>query len=107
DELENGYQFYMSAGYDENGAKRFVHKIRLNGEFAVMLPFEKKSLYETLKPEMFEPAVYITGLGGSRMEVAIRLWIHKIQKKDEIVSEFLRELQDAMQTKGLSMETVK
>ena len=41
---------------------------------------------------MLNPQVNMVDLQGSRVRVAIRIWIREINKRDEIVSEFLIEL---------------
>lgn len=71
-----------------------------------MLPFEKKTLYETWKAEMFAPEIFLSGISGSHKDVVIRIWIHKVQKKDEIISKFLQQLLIEMQKQGISLKKV-
>ena len=46
-EEENGlYKFFMSAGYKIDDAKEFVTKVRMGGEFAVMMKFKDTQYLE-------------------------------------------------------------
>ena len=41
---------------------------------------------------MFEPGVLISDISDSKITLSLRIWIREIDKKDEIVSEFLEKL---------------
>jgi small conductance mechanosensitive channel len=41
---------------------------------------------------MFEPRVLISDISDSRTTLTVRIWIREIEKKDEIISEFLEKL---------------
>jgi small-conductance mechanosensitive channel len=47
---------------------------------------------DKLDMNMFEPRVLISDLSDSKTTLSIRIWIREIDKKDEIISEFLEKL---------------
>ncbi len=51
-----------------------------------------KALFKELDMCMFEPRVLISDVSDSKIKLSIRVWIREIDKKDEIVSEFLEIL---------------
>jgi small conductance mechanosensitive channel len=47
---------------------------------------------DKLDMNMFEPRVLISDISDSKTTLSIRIWIREIDKKDEIISEFLEKL---------------
>jgi len=45
-----------------------------------------------LDMSMFEPRVLISDISNSKTTLSVRIWIREIDKKDEIISEFLEKL---------------
>jgi len=43
---------------------------------------------------MFEPRVLISDISDSKTTLSVRIWIREIDKKDEIISEFLEKLSE-------------
>ncbi len=58
----------------------------------IELPNIKMLFKEKLNLGMFEPRVLISDISDSKLTLSIRLWIREIEKRDEIISEFLEEL---------------
>jgi small conductance mechanosensitive channel len=52
----------------------------------------KRLFDEETDISMFEPRILISNVSGSDVTLAIKIWIREINKKDEIVSEFLDSL---------------
>ena len=63
------------------------------------MPRFKRFFEQDLNVTMFEPKVLITNVSGSNITLSIRIWLREVNKKDEIVSEFLdvvlKRLQEA------------
>jgi small conductance mechanosensitive channel len=53
------------------------------------MPRFKRLFEPDFNVQMFEPKVLITGISGSNITLSIRIWLREVNKKDEIVSEFL------------------
>ncbi len=47
---------------------------------------------DKLDMNMFEPRILISDISDSKTTLSIRIWIREIEKKDEIISEFLEKL---------------
>jgi small conductance mechanosensitive channel len=56
------------------------------------LPSMKMLFKEKPDLSMFDPRIFISDLSESGVTLSIRLWIREINRKDEIISEFLEEL---------------
>jgi len=56
------------------------------------LPNIKMLFNDTPDMSRFEPRILISGISDSGLALSIRFWIREINKKDEIISEFLEEL---------------
>ncbi|MBN2422736.1 mechanosensitive ion channel [Candidatus Woesearchaeota archaeon] len=56
------------------------------------LPHIKLLFEEKLDKKMFKPRVYITDISDPKITLSVRVWILEIDKKDEIVSEYLDTL---------------
>jgi small conductance mechanosensitive channel len=53
------------------------------------MPRFKRFFEPDLNVKMFEPKIMIADISGSNITLSIRIWIREVNKKDEIVSEFL------------------
>jgi small-conductance mechanosensitive channel len=49
---------------------------------------------DKLDMSMFEPRVLISDISDSKTTLSVRIWIREIDKKDEIISEFLEKLME-------------
>jgi len=49
---------------------------------------------DKLDMSMFEPRVLISDISDSKTTLSVRIWIREIDKKDEIISEFLEKLSE-------------
>ncbi len=58
----------------------------------IELPNIKMLFKDKLNMNIFEPRVSISDISDSKITLSIKLWIREIEKKDEIISEFLVEL---------------
>ncbi|HEY9206034.1 MAG TPA: mechanosensitive ion channel domain-containing protein [Candidatus Methanoperedens sp.] len=56
------------------------------------LPSIKMLFKDKTDMNMFEPKILASEISDSGMTLSIRIWIRQIEKKDEIISEFLEEL---------------
>jgi len=56
------------------------------------LPSMKMLFKEKPDLSMFDPKIFISDLSESGVTLSIRLWIREVNRKDEIISEFLMEL---------------
>ena len=59
-------------------------------------------LFKKLDMSMFEPRILISGIADSKITLSIRIWIREIDKKDEIISEFLEKLLEKFKANGES-----
>ena len=53
------------------------------------MPRFKRFFEPDFNVKMFEPKILIADISGSNITLSIRIWIREVNKKDEIVSEFL------------------
>jgi hypothetical protein len=59
-------------------------------------------LFDYLPPmERFQPRVLISRIDGDGAFLSIRIWIMEVQKKDEIISHFLKHLLDRCDQEGV------
>lgn len=55
----------------------------------------------TMTMEDFKPKVYLTDISAGRVTLSIRLWIHEINSREEIVSEYLSALLKRLREEGM------
>jgi small conductance mechanosensitive channel len=56
------------------------------------LPNIKMLIKDTVDMNMFQPRILVSDVSDSGVTLSIRLWIREVNKKDEIISEFLEDL---------------
>jgi small-conductance mechanosensitive channel len=55
--------------------------------------YRLKGLYDhDVTESSFEPRLLISEIAGASMTLSLRIWIREINKKDEIVSDYLESL---------------
>ncbi len=59
---------------------------------------------DKLDLSMFEPRVLISDISDSKITLSIRIWIREIDKKDEIVSEFLEKLLEKFKEEKIELK---
>jgi small conductance mechanosensitive channel len=52
---------------------------------------------------MFEPKVLVSDFSSDSIKLSIRLWINEMESRDEIVSEFMSELESRLGAKGVAI----
>jgi len=63
-----------------------------------------KGLFEhDLNVEIFEPRILIPDVSGSKITLSVRIWIREINRKDEIVSEFLESLSKRLKEENIAL----
>ena len=102
--VELPVQLTIPYGSDLKKIKRIVLAVAdENAWILPNVPIEEKSMMTQLlemprfkrvfEPDfyvtMFEPKVLIADISGSKITLSIRIWLREVNKKDEIVSEFL------------------
>ena len=102
--IELPVQLTIPSGSDSEKIKRIVLEVAdENAWILPNVPIEEKSMMTQLlemprfkrffEPDlnvkMFEPKVLIADVSGSKTTLSIRIWIREVNKKDDIVSEFL------------------
>jgi small-conductance mechanosensitive channel len=67
--------------------------------------FELSSIKILFKDKMdmsiFEPKVLISDISDSKTTLSVRIWIREIDKKDEIISEFLEKLSERFKKENI------
>jgi small conductance mechanosensitive channel len=69
----------------------------------LVLPRLKGLFEHDFDVKMFEPRILISDISGSKITLSIRIWIREVNKKDEIVSEFLDSLLKRLKEEHLEM----
>jgi small conductance mechanosensitive channel len=63
-----------------------------------------KGLFEhDLNVKIFEPRILIADVSGSKITLSVRIWIREINRKDEIVSEFLESLSKRLKEENIAL----
>lgn len=108
----------VPAGTDLKAIEKAVHAVALNDPRIMpstairqmpalnkmfVLPSDKGRYYDKFSPEMFEPSVFVSEYSGTMVTLDIRLWIQKIQKKDEIISTFLKYFITESENQGIRL----
>ena len=67
------------------------------------MPRFKRLFEQEIKVSLFEPKVLIADIAGSKITLSIRIWIREIDRKDEIISEFLASLSKRLKEEHIGM----
>jgi small-conductance mechanosensitive channel len=66
-----------------------------------------KTLFEgKIDMNFFNPQVNVVEIQGTRTKLAIKIWIREINKKDEIISTFLKNLRERFEKEGVRLVDV-
>ncbi|MBC7108234.1 MAG: mechanosensitive ion channel [Methanomassiliicoccales archaeon] len=66
-----------------------------------------KTLFEgKIDMNFFNPQVNVVEIQGTRTKLAIKIWIREINKKDEIISTFLKNLRERFEKEGVKLVDV-
>jgi len=67
------------------------------------MPRFKRLFEHEVEVTLFEPRVLIADIAGSKITLSIRIWIREINRKDEIVSDFLASLSKRLKEENINM----
>jgi small conductance mechanosensitive channel len=68
------------------------------------LPHIKNLFDRDVKLKIFEPKVLVSDISGSKLTLSLRIWIREINKKDEIVSDYLESLWKRLRDEQIVLE---
>jgi small conductance mechanosensitive channel len=68
------------------------------------LPRIKNLFDRDVKLNIFEPKVLVSDIAGSKLTLSLRIWIREINKKDEIVSDYVESLWKRLRDEQIVLE---
>jgi small conductance mechanosensitive channel len=68
------------------------------------LPRIKNLFDRDVKLNIFEPKVFVSDIAGSKLTLSLRIWIREINKKDEIVSDYVESLWKRLRDEQIVLE---
>lgn len=88
-----------------NGQARILPNVSRVEKNIISKLFELSSIKILFKDKMdmsiFEPKVLISDISDSKTTLSVRIWIREIDKKDEIISEFLGKLSERFKKENI------